>query len=91
MHPKTGDETIARRPGAELTYRAVAWGVATPIAIGRRLMRGPRVPDVAPLAGKAVQLSLAPVLFAAVLGWRVQAACLRFALAGAQRVLGGRR
>ena len=91
MHPKTGDETIARRPSAELTYRAVAWGVAAPIAIGRRVMRGPRLPDLAPFAGKAVQLSLTPVLFAAVLGWRVQAACWRLALGGAQRVLGGRR
>jgi hypothetical protein len=87
MIPVPGDETIARRPSAELSYRLVAWSIATPCAIGRRVLRGPRVPDLAPLAGKAVALGLAPVMFTALLGWRVQAACLRLALNGAQRVL----
>lgn len=87
MHPIPSDETLPRSAGADLTYRLVAWSVATPLAFGRRVMRGPRVPDLAPVASAAVRLGLAPLCFAAVLGWRLQSACLR----GALRALPPRR
>ncbi len=87
MHPIPSSETLPRRPGADLTYRLVAWSVATPLALGRRVMRGPRVPDLSPIASGAMRLSLAPLCFAAVLGWRLQSACLR----GVLRALPRRR
>ncbi|WP_172201912.1 hypothetical protein [Niveibacterium sp. COAC-50] len=87
MHPIPSEETLPRRAGVDLTYRLVAWTVATPLALGRRVMRGPRVPDLSPLASGAVRLGLAPFCIAAVLGWRLQSACLR----GALRALPRRR
>lgn len=70
---------IPRRPSAEITYRLIAYGLGVPFALGRRVMRGPRVPDLAPLARSAARLGVAPLYFTAVLGWRLQSACLRFA------------
>ena len=86
MHPTPSPETIARNPIAELSYRAVAIGVGVPFALGRRLMRGPRVPDLAPLAAGVVRLGVAPLCYGALLGWRIQGASLRCALRQAARL-----
>ncbi|GAA5175053.1 hypothetical protein GCM10025771_06230 [Niveibacterium umoris] len=82
--------TIPRRPSAEVTYRLFAYGVGVPFALGRRIMRGPRVPDLVPVASTAVRVGLSPFFFAALVGWRVQSACLRAVLKGTSRSTPGR-